>query len=287
MASPISPTRRWRVQPKWKSRPAATATHALLRPAYSPRSTIEPVNTGPSYRNFEIWKPVPDQSFINTAGQVTVNVRVDPALQTDHQIVLTIDGRPDGRIRAQYATVRPQEHPARYACCGRADCGPAWHEAAGNGAGYLLRAAGIGCATACRTEPATAAQTAALNPARCQCNATHQPFRWRSRRLSAAAQWRSVAPRSTALSSADTRSHGRMAVSCVDGRLCNVVEAKRRGGSRPNSRWAQHQCADRRSATAPHVSQRCGRNAVRRQPQSGARTTSHGSVDRCQLLCTR
>lgn len=63
-------------------------------PTYSSRPATEPVNTGPSYRNFEIWKPVPDQSFINTGGQVTVNLRVDPALQSDHQIVLTIDGRP-------------------------------------------------------------------------------------------------------------------------------------------------------------------------------------------------
>jgi hypothetical protein len=62
-------------------------------PAYSPPSSIEPVNTGPSYRHLEIWKPVADQSIVNTGGQVTVNVRVDPALRSDHQIVLTIDGR--------------------------------------------------------------------------------------------------------------------------------------------------------------------------------------------------
>lgn len=63
-------------------------------PAYSRPAANEPVNTGPSYRNFEISKPVADQTFINTAGQVTVNVRVDPALQPEHQIVMTIDGRP-------------------------------------------------------------------------------------------------------------------------------------------------------------------------------------------------
>lgn len=64
-------------------------------PAATPGSfATPPVNTGPSYRNFEIWKPVNDQNFVNTGGQVTVNVRIDPALQPDHLLLLTLDGRP-------------------------------------------------------------------------------------------------------------------------------------------------------------------------------------------------
>ena len=56
--------------------------------------TPQPVNTGFSYRNFEIWKPVNDQNFVNTGGQITVNIRVDPALQPGHQLLLMLDGRP-------------------------------------------------------------------------------------------------------------------------------------------------------------------------------------------------
>jgi hypothetical protein len=58
-----------------------------------PSTTTPPVNTGPSYRTFEISKPVNDQNFINTAGHVTVNVRLDPALQPGHQLTLILDGR--------------------------------------------------------------------------------------------------------------------------------------------------------------------------------------------------
>lgn len=70
----------------------------------SPPATM-PVDTGPSYRNFEIWKPVNDQNFVNTGGQVSVNLRVDPALQPGHQLVLLLDGSPVAgfpRNAAQY-----------------------------------------------------------------------------------------------------------------------------------------------------------------------------------------
>lgn len=48
---------------------------------------------GPAYRNFEIWKPRADEAVINTGGQVSVSVRVDPALQTGHRLHLYLDGR--------------------------------------------------------------------------------------------------------------------------------------------------------------------------------------------------
>jgi hypothetical protein len=49
--------------------------------------------TGPVYRNFEIWKPQKDEVLVNTGGQVSVNIRVDPALQTGHTLYLYLDGK--------------------------------------------------------------------------------------------------------------------------------------------------------------------------------------------------
>lgn len=53
----------------------------------------QPADTGPTYRNFEIWKPANDETIPNTGGQVTVNVRVDPGLQPGHSLYLYLDGR--------------------------------------------------------------------------------------------------------------------------------------------------------------------------------------------------
>lgn len=56
-------------------------------------STTQPADTGPVYRNFEIWKPGDDETIPNTGGQVTVNVRVEPILQPGHSLYLYLDGR--------------------------------------------------------------------------------------------------------------------------------------------------------------------------------------------------
>lgn len=56
-------------------------------------AATQPANAGPVYRNFEIWKPANDDTIPNTGGQVTVNVRVDPALQPGHSLYLYLDGR--------------------------------------------------------------------------------------------------------------------------------------------------------------------------------------------------
>lgn len=63
--------------------------------ASSPGSTASEstAQSGPVYRNFEIWKPAAAEAFINTGGVVTVNVRVDPALQTGHALHLYLDDR--------------------------------------------------------------------------------------------------------------------------------------------------------------------------------------------------
>lgn len=59
----------------------------------STTTTTQPADTGPVYRNFEIWKPGNDETIPNTGGQVTVNVRVEPALQPGHSLYLYLDGR--------------------------------------------------------------------------------------------------------------------------------------------------------------------------------------------------
>lgn len=47
----------------------------------------------PTYRNFEIWRPEPNQSIINTGGQVNVEIRIDPGVQQQHTLNLLLDGR--------------------------------------------------------------------------------------------------------------------------------------------------------------------------------------------------
>lgn len=46
-----------------------------------------------NYRNFEIWRPEPDQSIINTGGQVNVEIRIEPSVQALHQLNLYLDGK--------------------------------------------------------------------------------------------------------------------------------------------------------------------------------------------------
>ena len=46
-----------------------------------------------NYRNFEIWRPEPDQTFSNTGGQINVEIRIDPGLQPLHQLSLYFDGK--------------------------------------------------------------------------------------------------------------------------------------------------------------------------------------------------
>jgi hypothetical protein len=63
-------------------------------PSYSSGTTTNnPVDAGPPYRNFEIWKPANDESIVNTGGQVTVNVRIEPNVQPGHTLSLYLDGR--------------------------------------------------------------------------------------------------------------------------------------------------------------------------------------------------
>ncbi len=45
-----------------------------------------------TYTNVEIWKPSADATIANTGGQVSVGVRVEPALATGHRLALYLDG---------------------------------------------------------------------------------------------------------------------------------------------------------------------------------------------------
>jgi hypothetical protein len=62
-------------------------------PSFSSGSPQKEAQEGPTYRNFEIWKPADGEIFINTGGVVQVNIRVEPALQAGHELYLYLDGR--------------------------------------------------------------------------------------------------------------------------------------------------------------------------------------------------
>lgn len=72
------------------NRSDANTTPSFSSPS-SPSTSNEP--SGPAYRNFEIWKPSEGEAIINTGGQVSVNIRVDPGLQAQHSLHLYLDGR--------------------------------------------------------------------------------------------------------------------------------------------------------------------------------------------------
>jgi hypothetical protein len=46
-----------------------------------------------TYRNFEIWRPEPDQTFSNVGGQIDVEIRIEPEVQPMHQLSLYLDGK--------------------------------------------------------------------------------------------------------------------------------------------------------------------------------------------------
>jgi uncharacterized protein DUF4124 len=45
------------------------------------------------YRNFEIWRPEPNQSINNTGGEVAVEIRIEPEVSSQHVLNLMLDGR--------------------------------------------------------------------------------------------------------------------------------------------------------------------------------------------------
>ncbi len=76
---------------------------AAPTPAVPSSSQPSTTATTPSavYRTLEIWKPAAQETIPNTAGQVSVALRVDPDLRAGDQLVLYLDGiRVDGSPNA-------------------------------------------------------------------------------------------------------------------------------------------------------------------------------------------
>ncbi|HEY6643062.1 DUF4124 domain-containing protein [Povalibacter sp.] len=73
----------------------STGTTSSSSPTYgsssSTQGSTEPA--GPAYQTLEIWQPSPEETIANTGGQVTINVRIEPALQPGNSLFLYLDGR--------------------------------------------------------------------------------------------------------------------------------------------------------------------------------------------------
>lgn len=88
----------------YSDRPVPGATRVELSSgnvvSSAPRDTFSPADvtsgaareTG-NYQNFEIWRPESEQVFINTGGQVNVEVRIEPGVRQQHTLNLFLDGR--------------------------------------------------------------------------------------------------------------------------------------------------------------------------------------------------
>jgi Domain of unknown function (DUF4124) len=64
------------------------------RPSAQPTQSAAPgAPTEQVYRNFEIWKPLREETIANTGGVVQVNVRVDPDIGAQHRLNLYLDGK--------------------------------------------------------------------------------------------------------------------------------------------------------------------------------------------------
>ena len=71
----------------------SSGSSSAPRPAAQQPSTPSSSPTERAYRNFEIWKPLREETIANTGGVVEVNVRVDPGLSSQHRLTLYLDGK--------------------------------------------------------------------------------------------------------------------------------------------------------------------------------------------------
>ncbi|HSN70183.1 MAG TPA: DUF4124 domain-containing protein [Steroidobacteraceae bacterium] len=65
-------------------------------PRPAPRSNPPAAETGTEtreYRSLEIWKPAHDEAIVNTAGAVSVRMRLEPGLANDHSIFVYLNGQ--------------------------------------------------------------------------------------------------------------------------------------------------------------------------------------------------
>jgi hypothetical protein len=80
--------------------PGAEQVSGLSSNSYAPKSIGNTTNSSSTssvasvnYTNVEIWKPSKEMTIANTAGQVSVGVRVEPALASGDRLALYMDGR--------------------------------------------------------------------------------------------------------------------------------------------------------------------------------------------------
>ena len=87
-------------------------------PTVSSGATPQPAASAPAYQTFEIWKPGNDETVPNTGGEVTVNIRLEPALRPGHFLRLYLDGRlvegfPDDTVSFDLKDVPRGQHSLR------------------------------------------------------------------------------------------------------------------------------------------------------------------------------
>jgi hypothetical protein len=63
-------------------------------PSYAPPVQQEEAPQGPAYARFVVDKPQQDEAIINTGGVVRVSLASTPALSSEHQVALYLDGAP-------------------------------------------------------------------------------------------------------------------------------------------------------------------------------------------------
>ncbi len=54
----------------------------------------QPTRSGPAYSRFVVVSPQQDQSFVNSGGNITVQLAAEPALDGNHKVALYLDGAP-------------------------------------------------------------------------------------------------------------------------------------------------------------------------------------------------
>jgi hypothetical protein len=74
---------------------SSTTTIATPPPGSSapPRERPQRGQAGPLYQTLAIASPTSGESIINTGGLVQVSIRLEPALQSDHELHVYLDGR--------------------------------------------------------------------------------------------------------------------------------------------------------------------------------------------------
>lgn len=73
-------------------KPAAAISSVSTPTATPSPSGANAAPAGPTYTTCEIWRPEPDEVFLNTST-MTARVRLEPQLQPGHMVALALDGQ--------------------------------------------------------------------------------------------------------------------------------------------------------------------------------------------------